>query len=120
MGNLGNKGVLEKVEYSEWASTIVPVVKSDGSVRLCGDYKVTCNPHLEVDQYPLPKHDDFIFKFTTLDLSHAYNQVELEPTSRNIVTINTHKSLSSHPFGVWSVPSKCHVLKHYGSNPPRS
>ena len=32
-------------------------------------------------------------KFTKLDLSHAYNQVELEPTSRNIVTINTHKSL---------------------------
>ena len=33
LDNLVKKGVLEKVEYSEWASRIVPVVKSDGSVR---------------------------------------------------------------------------------------
>ena len=47
----------------------------------------------------MPKQDDLFVKlsggknFTKLDLSHAYNQVELEPTSRNMVTINTHKGL---------------------------
>ncbi len=51
---LENLGVLEKVRYSEWAAPIVPVVKPDKSIRICGDYKVTVNSALEVDQHPLP------------------------------------------------------------------
>ena len=31
--------ILVKVDHSKWASSIVPVVKSDGSIRICGDYK---------------------------------------------------------------------------------
>ncbi|KAJ8019091.1 hypothetical protein HOLleu_42544 [Holothuria leucospilota] len=30
-------GILEKVDYSNWASPIVPVRKTDGTVRICGD-----------------------------------------------------------------------------------
>ena len=37
------EGILEPVEISEWATPIVPVVKSDKSVRICGDYKLTVN-----------------------------------------------------------------------------
>ena len=47
-------GVIEKVRYWEWAATIVPVVKPDNSIQVCGDYKVTINSMLEVDQHPLP------------------------------------------------------------------
>ena len=38
--------VLTTVEQSEWALPIVVARKSDGSIRLCGDYKVTINEYL--------------------------------------------------------------------------
>ncbi|XP_044762050.1 uncharacterized protein LOC123322316 [Coccinella septempunctata] len=82
-------GVLKQVDYSRWASPIVPVLKKDGSVRICGDFKITINPHLEVDQFPLPLVDDILAElggsviFSKIDLSHAYNQVELEEESQD-------------------------------------
>ena len=54
------EGVLEKTHYSEWAAPIVVVPKPDGRLHLCGDYKVTINPVLDVDQYPLPKPDEIL------------------------------------------------------------
>ena len=36
-------GILEHVEISEWATPIVPILKPDKSVRICGDYKLTVN-----------------------------------------------------------------------------
>ena len=77
--------MIEKVQYSDWAAPIVPVPKGDGGIRICGDYKVTVNPVLMVDQYPVPTAEDLFATlaggqtFTKLDLSHAYQQVLLDP-----------------------------------------
>lgn len=57
---------------------MLPVLKSDGSVRLCGDFKVTLNKYLGVDHYPLPRVEEILETlrsgklFTKLDLSEAY------------------------------------------------
>ncbi|CAB4018206.1 Hypothetical predicted protein [Paramuricea clavata] len=55
---LEKEGILNKVEHSEWATPIVPVVKRNGSVRICGDFKVSVNPVLIAEQYPLPRIED--------------------------------------------------------------
>jgi len=81
------QGIIEPVKYSDWAAPVVPAPKADGSVRLCGDYKVTIYPELEVDQFPVPTPEDLFVTlaggeaFTKLDLSSAYQQVLLEPSS---------------------------------------
>ena len=58
LDRLENMGVLEKVRFSNWAAPIVPVVKPDGGVRICGDNKVTVNSTLKVDQHPLPNPEE--------------------------------------------------------------
>ncbi|XP_046362411.2 uncharacterized protein K02A2.6-like [Haliotis rufescens] len=107
-------GVIEKVEYSEWAAPIVPILKPSGAVRIWGDYKLTVNRDLEVSQYPLPVPEDLLnqlnggTKFTKLDLSQAYQQVLLDDESKKYVTVNTHKGLYRYtrlPFGVASAPA---------------
>ncbi|GFU40669.1 transposon Tf2-9 polyprotein [Trichonephila clavipes] len=58
MLNIMLRDVFKKVDSSEWATPVVPVVKSDGSIRLCADYSVTLNPNLIVPQHPLPRLDE--------------------------------------------------------------
>ena len=53
-------GVLKKVNISEWRTLIEPVIKPSDTIRLCGDYKITVNPQLQVMQYPLP-HPEQLF-----------------------------------------------------------
>ena len=89
----------EKVDFSDWATPIVPVLKPDGTVRICGDYKVMINPVLEVLEYPMPTAEELLphlndgERFTKLDLSPAYQQVLLDEESRQYVTIDTHLGL---------------------------
>lgn len=84
------------VETSDWGTPIVPVVKADGAIRLCGDYKVTLNKFLEVDRYPIPRVNDLMnlfhgaTLFCTLNLCQAYQQLLLSKESQKLATITTH------------------------------
>ena len=107
------EGTLEAVEHSRWACPVVPVVKPDNTIRLCGDYKLTVNRAVKVDKYPLPTISDLYAKltggvvFTKLDLSQAYHQVVVDEESREALTINTHRGLfrpTRLPFGLSSSP----------------
>ena len=108
------EGTLEPTQFSEWASPIVPVLKSDGtSVRICGDFKQTVNPVSKLDRYPIPKVEDLFATlsggktFTKLDLSQAYQQLLLDDESKQYVVINTHKGLFRYtrlPYGISSAP----------------
>lgn len=74
-------GVITPVATSKYAIPLVPVVKKDGSILLCRDFKARLNACLEVDRYPLPRIDELLAalaggqKFSKIDLSRAYQQV---------------------------------------------
>ena len=111
LSKLEKAGVIHKVEHSQWATPTVPVAKPDGNIRICADYSRTINANSEEEKYPLPTIDEIRAKlaggqkFTKIDLSQAYHQLELDESSRVYTTINTHKGLYEYvrlPFGIHS------------------
>lgn len=58
LDTLVKTGVLEPVTISEWATPIVAGPKKDGGIRTCVDFKVTLNPELVAEQYPLSLIND--------------------------------------------------------------
>ena len=60
-----DKGIIEPVEVSNWATPIVCVPKTDGSVRVCGDYKGTVNPAIQMEQFPIPTLEEIRGKVST-------------------------------------------------------
>eukprot|EP00117_Sycon_ciliatum_P023565 scpid65614/ scgid20003/ Uncharacterized protein K02A2.6 len=85
---LEKSGIIRKVDHSRWASPTVPVLKPDGSVQICADYPRTVNANSEEEKYPLPTFEEMRAKlsggekFTKIDLSQAYHQLELDENSR--------------------------------------
>ena len=37
LNRIVKEGTIEPVEFSEWATPIVPIVEEDGTIRICGD-----------------------------------------------------------------------------------
>ncbi|KAL0098925.1 hypothetical protein PUN28_020833 [Cardiocondyla obscurior] len=107
-------GVLEKTETSEWATPIVPILKPNGCLRICGDYKATLNTQLKVDEHPLSNINEIFTrlaggsKFSKIDLRQAYLQLEVDAESSKLLTLNTHKCLykvNRLMYGIASAPA---------------
>ena len=114
LDRLMNQGIISPVKTSKWAAPIVPVLKRNGTMRICGDFKTTFNQVSDTESYPLPRVDELFSNlaggkyFSTLDLSNAYLQLPLAESSKEFLTINTHQGLYQFnrlPFGVASAPA---------------
>ena len=90
------------------------MLKSDGSLRLCGDYKQTVNQSAILDKHPFLKVDDPLASleggnsFTKLDPALAYQQLVLDEESIKLTTINTHRGLYRYkrlPFCIAAAPA---------------
>ena len=111
---LVSQGVVKKVEWSDWASPIVGVPKKDGSIRICGDFKVSINRVLLDNPYPLLDTENVFATlgggtlFSKIDLLNAYQQMELTADSQHYLTVNTHKGLYAYQcltYGIASAPA---------------
>ena len=114
LDDLLHQGVIEPVKYADYACPLVIAKKPDGNIRICGNYKLTANKVLRLEKYPIPSLEDLLqslqggTKFSKLDLSHAYHQIELEPEARPFTTVNTHRGLFQFcrlSFGIASAPA---------------
>ncbi|XP_065318831.1 uncharacterized protein LOC135926829 [Gordionus sp. m RMFG-2023] len=103
-----NDGIIFPVEYSEWATPLVPVKKSNGKLRLCADFRVTLNKWVVEVKYPLPRIEEIMENlkgakyFSKVDFSSAYLQF-LKEEIRKLLTITTPKGLFAFcrlPFGL--------------------
>ena len=105
-------GLIEK-SVSPWASPLVPVVKRDGRVRICIDYRKV-NAVTKKDSYPLPHIEDALSQFegaryfSTLDLLSGYHQIALEEQSKEVTAFCTEKGLYQYrvmPQGACGSPA---------------
>lgn len=110
-------GILEPVGTSDYASPIVPVLKSNDDIRLCADYSVSLNKQLVIEKYPLPRIEELFNKlhggqkFSKLDLSQAYNQLASSDSAQMLTTINTHKGLFKFTRLVFGLSSSAAIFQ---------
>ena len=113
---LRQEGILEPVKSSNWATPIVVVLKANGRLCVCGDYKVTINQCVKKKVYPLSTTEDLLAQiaeerfFSKLDMSQASQQLTLDKDGKNLLVVNTPKGLFRYtklPYGISTAPAIC-------------
>ena len=93
-----NIGVIKKVtEPARWVSSMIPVSKSNGEIRVCLDLR-ELNQAIQRQHYPMPSIEDVTARmpnakvFSKFDATSGYWQLKLTDESSLLTTFNT-------PFG---------------------
>jgi hypothetical protein len=60
IGRLLKEDSMEPVKFSEWESPIVPVLKPENTLSICGDYKLTVKS-IQVRGVPYSKNKGSIY-----------------------------------------------------------
>ena len=96
--NMVQDGILTEVSHpTDWCFPMVPVLKPNGNVRICVDYK-KLNESIKRELYMLPNLDDIAPKlagmtvFSKLDAAQGFFQLPLSSESSELTTFIT-------PFG---------------------
>ena len=113
LDRLQEDGIISRATNSSWVAAVVPVLKPNDTVHLCGDYKVTVNKVARLKTYPILTLDDLFSElssgsmFLKLDMSQVYGQLCLDRESKKYTVINTHRGLFKYnrlSFGIFSTP----------------
>ncbi|XP_045108006.1 uncharacterized protein LOC123502806 [Portunus trituberculatus] len=104
---------------SAFISPVVPIVKKDGKIRLCVDFR-NLNQHVLNDSYPLPNVNNILHNlgkgkmFSCLDLKQGYHQIQLNEESKPWTAFATSNGLYEHnvlPMGLKDSPAAfCRII----------
>ncbi len=101
-------GIISRLPTPEYLSPVVLVKKSDGTLRVCVDFRAL-NKQTVQSKLLLPNVEDVIAKlankevFTSIDLRSGFWQVPVEKASRKFLGFSTQKgnfSWNRMPFGL--------------------
>lgn len=116
-------GIIEPIDgFTPWLSPIVPVLKSDGDIRLCVDMRMA-NRAIKKEEFPLPNIDTLLSTmgkatvFSKIDLEQAFYHLELKEGSRYITAFTTQSGnfqFTRLMFGIKSAPGIFAKTMHVG------
>ena len=87
--------LLAAIAYLDWVANIVPMLKKDGKVRMCVDYR-DLNWASPKDNFPLPRIDALVDNTTTnrffsfVDRFLSYNQIKMAKEDKAKTAFTTH------------------------------
>nr|GMC62943.1 uncharacterized protein LOC109150426 [Ipomoea batatas] len=99
---------IREVKYPTWISSIVPVRKKNGQIRVCIDFR-DLNVACLKDDFPLPITELMIDAVTGheimsfMDGSSGYNQIRMAPEDEELTAFRTPKGIYCYkvmPFGL--------------------
>jgi hypothetical protein len=107
-------GFIYPVPLTDWVSNIVPVMKKQGTIRVCVDYR-DVNQACPKDNYPTPFIDQIIDEcagceiFSFMDGFSGYNQINIRPQDQS-------KTAFICPWGTFAYRKLPFGLKNAGAN----
>ena len=90
LNRLFEDGVIKPVEFCDYAAPIVPVLRANGRIRICGDYKLTVNKVVLADKHPIPNIEDLYAKLAG---GKPHEQILLSEESQKLTTVTTSRGL---------------------------
>ena len=84
-------GFIYPIPLANWDSNIVPIMKKQGTIRVCADYR-DVNQAFPKDNYPTPFIDHIIDEcagceiFSFMDGFFGYNQINILPEDQSKTT----------------------------------
>jgi hypothetical protein len=111
-------GFIREVKYPTWVSSIVPVKKKNGQIRICVDFR-DLNKAFPKDDFPIPISEILIDStmgyeiFSFMDGFSAYNLIKMAPEDEELTAFRTPKGI--YCYKVMSFGLKNAVATYQGA-----